>query len=370
MSANRAVTHCLLLLLFIYGCAEVNVVHPKRRNIVSAVYASGEIVPENEHWLSSARSGILLKKYVREGDTIKRGTLLYVIGDETSQKSLDAAVANDNLSAYNLSSNSPIISELRLGVTNATVKLLNDSANFMRWKNLWNHQIGTKNNLDNAYTQYSISENEKKSAEQRFAMKLNELRLAKKAAETQLAEARKRYSDGYIFSDLDGVVYETQKEEGELVSVNEKLLLLGDAADRTIKLFVDQQDIARIKPGQKVLLQADATGSTVFEATVSFIFPSMNKSDQTFEIEAKFDSRLPYAFIHSPVEANIIVEQKNDALVLPRDVLAGKDSIWIQVNKNQRKIAIRTGIMSFDDIEVISGVDENTAVLVDGYKRN
>ena len=166
------------------------------------------------------------------------------------------------------------------------------------------------------------------------------------------------------------MVYETQKEEGELVSVNEKLLLLGDAADRTIKLFVDQQDIARIKPGQKVLLQADATGSTVFEATVSFIFPSMNKSDQTFEIEAKFDSRLPYAFIHSPVEANIIVEQKNDALVLPRDVLAGKDSIWIQVNKNQRKIAIRTGIMSFDDIEVISGVDENTAVLVDGYKRN
>jgi HlyD family secretion protein len=358
----------LLPALLIYGCADVKTVNPIRKNIIASVYASGEIVAENEHWLSAAKAGVLLKKYVKEGDTVTSGQLLYVIGDEARQAKIDAALANYKLSSINLSDSSPVLADIRLAAMTAKTKVVNDSANYWRWKNLWDRGIGTRNNLDNAHTQYKVSLNEKKIADQRYLSALGELNVTKKIAESQLADARRDFADSYILSDQSGVIYETLKDEGEMVSINEKLLLLGNCNGRTINLYVDQQDITRIKPGQKVLLQTDATGSKVFEATVTFIYPSMNKNDQTFCIEAKFNQPPPYSFVHSPVEANIIVEEKQDVLVLPKEVFAEKDSVWIKDKKSEKKIPVKTGIASFDYIEVVSGVDENTAVLVDWYK--
>ena len=59
--------HFLLVLsfvsvLFISGSADVKTVNPIRKNIIASVYASGEIVAENEHWISAAKAGVLLKK--------------------------------------------------------------------------------------------------------------------------------------------------------------------------------------------------------------------------------------------------------------------------------------------------------------------
>ena len=365
--------HLLLVLsfvsvLFISGCADVKTVNPIRKNIIASVYASGEIVAENEHWISAAKAGVLLKKYVKEGDTVSSGQILYVIGDEARQAKIDAALASYKLSSVNLSDSSPVLADIKLAAVKANTKVVNDSANYWRWKNLWDQGVGTRNNLDNAQTQYKISIHEKEIAETRYLTALGELIVAKKVAESNLANARRDFADSYILSDQLGVVYETLKDEGEMVSINERLLLVGNCDGRTVKLYVDQQDITRIKPGQKVLLQTDATGDKIFEASVTLIYPSMNKNDQTFCIEAKFNQHPPYSFVHSPVEANIIVEEKQDALVLPKEVFAEKDSIWIKEKSSERKIPVRTGITSFEYIEVVSGVDENTAVLVDWYK--
>lgn len=356
--------------ILLYGCSEVRTVSPVRKNIVATVYASGEIVPKNERWLSSVRSGILLKKYVKEGDTVKTGQLLYVVGDEAGQAKVDAAFANHRLSALNLSDSSPILKNLRLTVIAATAKTINDSLNYWRWQNLWSQGIGTKSNLDNVYTQFCLSANDRSIAEQRYLATINELKVSKKIAESQLANAKKDFADGFIFSNQDGIIYETLKNEGEAVSVNDRLLMLGDCTDRTIKLYIDQQDIAKIKYGQKILVQTDQTASMVFEATVTFIYPSMNRNDQTFCIEAKFNRDPPYSFVHSPVEANIIIEERNDVLVIPKEVLAGRDSIWVKEDKKSKKVFVQTGITSFDYVEVISGVDEKTAVILDWYKLN
>lgn len=358
----------MLGVYFVCGCADVKTVSPIRRNIVASVYASGEIVPENEHWISAEKTGTLLKKYVKEGDTVNRGQILFVIGDETREAKISAAKASYALTSLNVSDSSPVLADLKSAVIAADAKFINDSSNYSRWQNLWDRGIGTKSNLDNAYTQYTISLNERKIANQRYRTKRGELNVSNKVAESQLANTRKDFADGFIVSDQDGVVYESLRDAGENVAVNEKLLMIGNCADRVIKLYVDQQDINKIKLSQKVLVRTDQMPDTVFEAKVTFIFPSMNRNDQTFCIEAKFRQRPPYSFVHTPVEANIIIEEKQGALVLPRDVFTERDSVWIKHNKSQRKIPVKTGIVSFDYVEVLSGVDENTAVLVDWYK--
>jgi HlyD family secretion protein len=358
----------LMSLCFVYGCADVKTVSPARRNIVVTVYASGEIEPENEHWISAEKSGVLLKKYIKEGDSVKCGQILYVITDETRQARVDVALANYKLSSLNTSDSSPVLADLILTLNAAHSKAVNDSTNLRRWQNLWDRGIGTKSNLDNVYTQYTISLNEKKTAQERYLTKLGELGVSKKISESQLVNSKKEFADGFIVSDQDGVVYETLKNAGENVTANEKLLLLGDCTDRVVKLYIDQQDINKIKLGQKVLMRTDQDPDSAFEAKVTFIYPSMNRNDQTFCIEAKMEKITPYFFIHSPVEANIIVDERPDVLILPKEALAGKDSLWIKENKRNRKVVVKTGMASFDYIEVLSGVNEQDKVILDWYK--
>lgn len=358
---------CILILI---SCADVKTVSPIRRHIVSTVYASGEIIPTNEHWISTQISGTLLKKLVKERDTINIGQVLYVIRDEARQTKLDAAFANYKLSSVNLSDSSPVLSDLKFALIASDAKVVNDSINYRRWQNLWSQGIGTKSNLDNAQTQYTISLNENKIAQQQYASKLGELTVSKKMAQNVLASTQKEIDNSFIVSDQKGIVYETLKNVGESVTPNEKLLLIGDCSNRTIKLYIDQQDIDKVKIGQKVFVKTDQSPDTIFQASIIFIYPSMNKNDQTFCIEAKFDRQSPYGFIHTPVEANVVVNEKRNALVVPKEALAGRDSIWIKEKKRYRKIAVRTGVSSFDHVEIVSGLDENNSVIIDWYKLN
>ena len=172
----------------------------------------------------------------------------------------------------------------------------------------------------------------------------------------------------YIRSDCNGVVYQVMKEQGEAVRMNEPVAFVGDASKRIIRLGVDQQDIEKIKPGQEVLFKTDVTGDSIYPAVVKKIYQMMNESNQSFRVDAIFSKQYPFSFIHTPVEANIVVSKRENALVLPRMALAGKDSLLIEDNGNRKKIHVTTGAVNGDYIEILDGIDEKTNVILEQQK--
>ena len=100
------------------------------------------------------------------------------------------------------------------------------------------------------------------------------------------------------------MVYQTFKEAGETVYTNEVVALLGEHSNQVIRMAVDQQDINKIRTGQQVLLQTDVTGSTIYEATVSYIYPVMNEQDQTFRVDALFTKQAAPSFSGTPAAMN------------------------------------------------------------------
>lgn len=346
------------------GCSETLVIYPERKAIIETVYASGKIVPENERRLFALSNGTIVKKLVRDGDTVTREQVIYIISDEAARERYDAASKSYEIAKTNLSDRSPLLNDLTLSLRNAEVKLGNDSATYHRWKNLWDQDIGTKNNLDNAWTTYQVSQNYKKIAEYKYYSAFNDISLAHSNALSALSAARSNLKEYHIRSDRDGVVYQTFKEAGEAVHSNEVVALLGEYRQRVIRLAVDQQDILKIRAGQQVLLQSDVTGGSIYEATITYIFPVMNEIDQTFRVDAHFTKIPEESFIHSSIEANIVVQKKNMALVIPRDAMTGKDSVWVRVNGKQKKVGVRTGVSTLDYVEILSGIDEKTAVLL------
>src|SRR5579859_4160438 len=291
-----------------FSCKDKPVIYPQRKDIIETVYASGKIVSANEYQLSAQVNGAVLKKLVRDGDRVKKGQLLYIISHEAEKEKIDASLKSYAVASINLSDQSPLLNDLKLALQTAEDKYNYDSITYCRYKNLWDQHIGTKNNLDNYYTNFQVSMHQRKSAGQKYDAALNDLRVSHSNAQSQLSSARKEWKDYFIRADRDGVVYQTLKEEGEMVHGNEVVALLGENSDRVIRLYVDQQDIDRIRPGQQVLLQTDVTGSRIFEALVTCIYPVMNESDQTFRVDARFTELPRQSFIHSSVEANIIIQ--------------------------------------------------------------
>jgi HlyD family secretion protein len=255
-----------------------------------------------------------------------------------------------------------------LSMQNADIKFSNDSLQYTRLKTLWVQNIGTKSALDNAEVQYRTSLNAKRSAREKYYSTVNDLNVSLKNAESQLAGARNDLSNYIIKAESPGTVYQMMKEKGEAVKANDQLALLGKSAERIIRLAVDQQDIGRVKVAQEVLLKTDATGDRIFKAKIIRIYPAMNEADQTFRVDAAFTGGDSQSYIHTSVEANIIIQQKEQALVIPNRALIGTDSVKVKRDGKTKNIAIKPGIHTLDETEVLNGLDEQSEVIIPSAK--
>lgn len=350
------------------SCSHQTIIHPQKKDIVETVYASGKIISNNEYNVYALSSGTVIKKLVKEGDTVTKDEILYVIKNDAPASRLEAAQTNYKIAQANLSSQSSVLNDLKLSMQSAKTKYINDSSQYFRLKNLWEENIGTKSNLDAAYTQYSISRNQQQSAEEKYYSTLNDLNVALHAAQSQLTGAQTDLSNYFIKSETNGTVFQTYKELGETVKPNDVIALVGETSQRIIKLAVDQQDIDKIKTGEQVLLKTDITGNTIYHAVVTRLYPLMNESDQTFRVDAVFTDTMQQPFIHSSVEANIIIRQKSNALVIPQTAIIGDDSVRVMQNGKSKLIVVQTGIHTLDETEILKGLDESSQIILPAQK--
>ena len=359
----RKVLPLLFLGVGLLSCKQESVVHPERKDIIETVYASGSIIPQNEYMVNSLVLGTVIEKRVTEGDSVGAGTILYVLRNTSPADRYAAAQQAYQNAEANLSENSPIIAELKIAAQNAESKFRVDSLELNRYKKLRAEGAITASQFDAISNGYTISDNMRRSAQERLRLTLQDLRVARANAKSMMSAASNDLDNYTIKSDGSGFVFQLFKEVGDAVRLGEQVALLGSKNERTIRLAVDQQDIEKVKVGQEVLVRTDITGATIHKATVSKIYPVMNIADQTFRVEAVFTDTIPTQFVHSSVEANIIIQEKKNALVIPRSVILQGDSVKVRSGGDEKTVHVKTGVISFDKVEVLSGLEENAEII-------
>lgn len=336
---------------------------PQRQALVEAVYASGSIQPKNQYQVYSAREGLLAEKMVEEGDTIRRGQILFMIdGQEQDFLQRNSRDVYD-MAQYNYKRNSPILQELAISVENARVKMYNDSINYLRYKNLIANRATSQADYDRASLNYETSKNEYQLQKQKYLKTQDQLSLDLKNAQSQYQVNTTRNSDYSIESKMDGLVYEVYKEIGETVRRNDPIALLGSPKHLYLQLSVDELDINRVKKGQKVLVKIDLFPDKIFEAQVDKIYRMMDSQDQSFRVDAEFTKPFENNYVGLNVEANIIIRRKKDALVISKTLLVHKDSVKIRKKGKVQTIPVKTGIETLDQVEVISGLDTSDVLV-------
>jgi multidrug efflux pump subunit AcrA (membrane-fusion protein) len=163
---------------------------------------------------------------------------------------------------------------------------------------------------------------------------------------------------------VDGQVYETYKELGEAVRKNDAVALVGEKGAKYLQLAVDQQDISKIKAGQIVEAKMDIATDKIYKARVTKIYPNMNSNDQSFRVDADFIDDPGLQFINASVEANIILQTRDNALVVPRQAVRPGDEVIIKTATGDKNVKITKGLMNMESVEVLSGLTEQDEVVM------
>lgn len=162
--------------------------------------------------------------------------------------------------------------------------------------------------------------------------------------------------DFTISSEVNGRVYSILKKNGELVTPQTPVAIIGDANQFIINLQVDEYDIVKLQNGMPVYISLDSYKGEVFEAKLTKINPIMNERTKTFLVEARFVKQPPKLYPNLTVEANIVLQVKEKALTIPRQYLVNDSFV---LNNKGEKIAVKTGLKDYKKVEILSGISTN-----------
>ncbi|MFZ1676502.1 MAG: efflux RND transporter periplasmic adaptor subunit, partial [Saprospiraceae bacterium] len=310
-----------LLLLFslflLPSCkSKVETTSPKRESITESVYASGILKSKNQYQVFAAVNGLIQKVFVAEGDTIKKGAPLFSILNETSKLNRENAQLATELT--DSKSNQAKLDELLINIDLMKDKMLNDSLLMARQQNLWAQNIGSKVDFEKSQLNYQNSRTNYQSALLRYKDQKRRLDVSAKQANKNLQITVKNEGDYTITSVISGKVYSLLKEQGEMVNTQTPLGVIGAAQDFILELQVDEYDITSIRIGLPVKVTMDSYKGEVFDAVITKINPIMNERSKTVTVEASFVKQPPSLYPNLTLEANIILQVKDNVITLPR----------------------------------------------------
>jgi multidrug efflux pump subunit AcrA (membrane-fusion protein) len=350
----------LLPAFLFFSCKEEKEnTHPVYMPLTEAVYASGKIKSFNEYKVYASVQGILKSRLVTEGDTVSAGQVIAEIQSDVSGLRENNSQILLEYAHKNASADSPILSELSIHMESARIRMENDSTNFTRFSNLLKQGIGTKADVETKELIYKTSLNNYTAAKKRYLNMREQLETEYRNALTQKQISSSTRNDFRIRSLINGRIYALYKEQGEMVSPQEPIALIGDARRFMIELAVDELDINKIKTGQTLLITMDTYGEKFFKASVKKIYPLMDQKTQTFTVEAEFLEVPRNLYPGLTAEANIVISQNRRAMVIPSAFLFPGDSIILKDGKKQK---VKTGLKNLEYAEILSGADTTTVI--------
>ncbi|GAB4330684.1 MAG: hypothetical protein Kow0037_06680 [Calditrichia bacterium] len=220
----------------------------------------------------------------------------------------------------------------------ARVAFQNAERTYRRIKNLYETGGISRQDLDNAKTQYEVAKADWDAVRQAVKVK----------------------------APISGYVTRINVRESDNVRAEEALLTVSQTRKLKAKLRIPEQHIGDIKIGQPVV--ARWMGKEISGKIVQ-VDIAMDPLLQSFGAVAEFEN--PDGLIPGGVTAEVIVEayQNDNALVVEsKDVVweGGTPYVWVAQNGVARKVAIKIGRESEMRIEIVGGVAAGTQIVVEG----
>jgi len=180
-------------------------------------------------------------------------------------------------------------------------------------------------------------------------------------SKSRVAAQKVRIDQLVLRAPLDGMVLRRDGEVGEIAGPTDVLFWVGPPAPMQVIAEVNEEEINRIAVGQKAFLRSEAFPGQALRTTVSRITPKGDPTRKTFRVYLLLpdDTRLR---IGMSVEANIVVREKPQAVVVPAEAIAG-NAVQVVNNGRVQRVAVTIGVRGSRNVEIIGDVSRGMAVL-------
>jgi HlyD family secretion protein len=387
---------------------EVELVKARKVSITEKVSASGTVQPVTEVKLAPEVSGEITELTVEDGDAVVAGKLLVKIRPDQQLSQLERSEATLNQQIANVESS-------RAALSRAEATFIRAEQDFKRQERLWNEKVISEADWQLAQQNYKVAQNDLAAARQT----LEAAKFIVVSTEATVREARENVRRTSVVAPLSGIVSKLSVKKGERVvgtaqMAGTEMLRIADLSKMEVRVNVNENDIVRVHLNDTAIIDVDAytAMNKKFKGVVTHIANTARdkaSADAITEFEVRIFI-LPSSYQDLVAEGNtypfrpgmtasveIITRRKDNVLAVPLaavttrepgglpkpDAPGGNDNGRVITNANDKKpeekkaktvvfinengtakmVEVETGISDYDNIEIVKGISDSTAVV-------
>jgi RND family efflux transporter MFP subunit len=290
------------------GPVSVTVVSPTRGPAVEAIYATGTVEPSVMLPIAPRVPGSLVELNVDEGSKVKKGQVLARLDDADLSSTVEELSARAHYAGEQ----------------------------YQRTEDLVRRGFLTASERDRT-------------------------RSERDAAEAALKRARTQRGFMALTAPADGAIIRRDGEIGQFIPAGQAVFVLSCCAPLRVTAEVDEEDIARVRVGQKVMLRADAVPGETLDGEVSDVTPKGDPIARSYRVRIRLADPDKLK-VGMTVDANLIVAERQNALLLPVTAIQNA-AVWVVADGKLHRQTVRTGVSGAARSEILDGLAADARVV-------
>lgn len=317
-------------------------------NIMNSITATGTIEPVTSVTVGTQVSGIVSKLFVDYNSVVKKGQVIAELDKTNLMSQLNTA---------------------KTQLATAQSQLNYQTANYKRYKTLFEKGLVAADDFDNAKLSYTQAKEQVVSAKE----------------EVQRAQTNLGYAT--ITSPIDGVVLSKSVEEGQTVAASfstpELFTIAQDLTNMQVVADVDEADIGDVKEGERVSFTVDAYPDDTFEGEVKQVRQEATTSNNVVTYEVVISAPNADLKLKPGLTANVTIytAERKGVLSVPSkalrftpqketvgkmkivDATNAKNKVWTIEGNSIVAHKVNIGMTDGTNTQIVGGIAEGTKVV-------
>lgn len=351
----------IILAIFLFSCGKkTETATVQRKDITEMVFATGSLKADDEYLVAAQADGYLKTLNFEEGDVINAGKVLALIDNKQSLVNVNQSGKLLAIAKANATENAPLIQQIRININLAKEKLKQDELQAERLRKLLETNSIAKVEYENATLAVLNTKANIKALEEQIAnLQVNaNQQVIIQQQQNEVSNAVADYNQ--IIAYVGGKIYKKRKQLGDYVKKGDVIAVVGNPNKIYANLSIDESNMSKIKLGQSVVIQLNTNAQKTYKAQLAEILPAFDEATQSFYVKAFFSENLDFTITGTQLQANILIGEKKNVLVIPRSYLGFGNKVLIEKKKS---VSVKTGIISTDWVEITGGLTENQSIL-------
>lgn len=317
-------------------------------NIMNSITATGTIEPVTSVTVGTQVSGIVSKLFVDYNSVVKKGQVIAELDKTNLMSQLNTA---------------------KTQLATAQSQLNYQTANYKRYKTLFEKGLVAADDFDNAKLSYTQAKEQVASAKE----------------EVQRAQTNLGYAT--ITSPIDGVVLSKSVEEGQTVAASfstpELFTIAQDLTNMQVVADVDEADIGDVKEGERVSFTVDAYPNDTFEGDVKQVRQEATTTNNVVTYEVVISAPNADLKLKPGLTANVTIytAERKGVLSVPSkalrftpqketvgkmkivDAANAKNKVWTIEGNSIVAHKVNIGMTDGTNTQIVGGISEGTKVI-------